>query len=176
MAELPQVKKNIFEEETRFRSAVSEAVAEKLGRSINFINYRQFDERGFYLNGDYSRLGTYPQIAAAGFIIFPFDVEIFDVAMSSVVTGSSGTTELDVLLATAPGGSFTSIFTTTPKITSAASNNTWVRVGQTVTGCTAPVLTSLPFPVNANSAIRLDLISAMTAAENASLIVYFRPR
>lgn len=175
MTAIAEVKKDIQVEEVSFEAAVGEATFNKIGGSINFINNRQYDTKKFFLNGPYS-IGA-GDLGVDGLYIFPYNVEIFDVGIFNLVSGSSGTTELDIKRATSSGGAFTSIFSTTPKIASTSGNNAFALSGDTPpTGFTLPVLTSSPFNVDAGDALRLDLISAMTAAENCGLTLYFRPR
>ncbi|OPZ24611.1 MAG: hypothetical protein BWZ03_00086 [bacterium ADurb.BinA186] len=176
---IPPVRGIIYIEGARFRSAVSEELIQRLGATNNFISLYQYDTKDFFLNGPYSSVST-PQTAVDGLYVFPFDVEIFDAVMFNIVSGSSGTTELDIKYATAPGGSFTSIFSTTPKITSAAGDYAWIGVGGSLTGATAPVFTSTPaspsFNVDAGWAVRIDLLQSQAGAQNCGLLLYFRPR
>jgi hypothetical protein len=175
----------------QFRSAVSEELIQRLAGMENFISLFQHSEKQYFLNGDYSKVSL-PQTAADGLAVFEFDATIIDVWMFNIVAGSTGTTELDVKISTTSGGAFTSIFSTTPKITSAAGNNAWVgnpsvwTTGSPVqdgtytvpTGCTRPVLTGggQTLDVNKYSAIRLDLISAQTGGQNCGLLIHYRPR
>lgn len=177
MAAITEARSMIYEEEVAYKRPVSESTWNKIGASINFINLRQFDTKRFSINGAYGRSsGGYTGID--GLFIFPFDAEIFDVAIYNMVNGSSGTTEIDVKLATASGGSFSTIFSTTPKIASTAGDNAYVSVGGSGTGLTAPVLsggTGL-YNVSAGDAIRGDFVSRMLGAEDAGVIIYHRPR
>jgi len=167
-------RKQIFQEEVKYKSAVSESTGTRIAASINFILARLHSEKQFFLNGEYGRIAA--QTFVDGLAVFEFDAEIFNVWMFNIVAGSGGTTELDLKIATTPGGSFSSIFTTTPKITSAAASNVWIGVGGTVTGCTAPVLTAGAETITGGTAIKLDKIQSMTAAENCGLLVHYRPR
>jgi len=166
----------IESEETKFRYAGSESIMQKMGKSINFINTYQFDTWMFPLNGPYDIVSD-PQLSAAGLYIVPtgISLEIFDVAMWNVVAGTSGTTELDVLYTLTSGGSFTSIFTTTPKIAFGAGDNAYVQTGGSGTGLTAPVLTSTPLTIPSGAALRLDKLSSQVGGENAGLTLFFRP-
>ena len=175
MALLSDVKSYIDELETRYRAAVSEATIQKMGKMINFLGHRSYDTKAFFLNGRYG--GASAQNGVDGLYVFPFDCEIFNIYIFNNVAGSSGTLELDIKKSTDPAGAFTSIFSTTPKITSAAGNFVWIGVGETLAGATAPVLTSSTISVNAGDAVRIDLIQAQAGnAENCGLIVYHRPR
>lgn len=181
-------------EEVRYKGAVSEAVAQKLAGSANFINLRQYDQKDFRLNGPFN-VADLPHLGADGIYVFPFPTEIINIAAYIETPGSSGTTEFDVKRSTNSGTSWSSIFSTTPKITSAASGfhfalaydiadnmdnppgyQDWAAAAQP-TGFTAAVLSGgAPFSVNAGDAIRGDLIQAAVAAENFQLIIFHRPR
>lgn len=167
----------IYYEGSQFRNAVSEDLIQRLGSSINFINNYQYSEKQFFLNGPYSNLPSYPQTFSDGLVFFQYDAEIVNVFAFSITKGVSGTTELDVKRATSSGGAFTSIFSTTPKFTSACSNNVWTdSAGLTPvqTGITRPVLATVN--LNAGDALRVDLISAMQSAYNTGLVIIYRPR
>lgn len=191
MGLLTLIRKGIFSEETRFRAAVSESVAQKIGSAVNFINFRQFDEKSFRANGPYGDAAVFPVIGLDGLYVLPFDAEIFGYFMYNEYPGTGGTTEFDVKLATTSGGTFTSIFSVTPKINSTASAETFCLgyiVTETTTtqiytvnpspptGVTVGTFTSVPFQVNAGDAIRVDVISGMPSAQNGGLVLLHRPR
>lgn len=179
MSEITPARQNIHEEETRYRAAVSEATAQKLGASINFINDKQHSEKQFFANGPYW-YASMPQTYVDGLVFFEFDAEIINVWAYSSAPGSSGTTELDVKRATAPGGAFSSIFSTTPKFASTHATPAWVDADGTQaagTGVTAPVLSTTN--VDAGDALRFDIIQSMTGNGNevvVGIIVHYRPR
>lgn len=173
MADVPPLRRNIQTEESRFRFAVSESIIQKAAGSINFINDRQVLKRDLFLNGPYSIVAT-PQLGVDGLIVFEFDIKIINVFIFSLVPGASGTTELDLKRATSPGGAFSSIFSTTPKVSSTAAANIWAGAGDVVAGVTAPILSTTD--LDADDAVRLDLISAMSGGQNAGLIMIYRPR
>lgn len=174
MGLLSAVRRMIYEEQTKYKAGISESVAQYIGSSINFINLYQHSEKQFFLNGPYGSVGA--QTFVDGLVIFNFNAEIFNVYMFNAVAGTSGTTELDLKIATTPGGSFTSIFTTTPKITSTAVAGAYIGVGNTVSGCTAPVLAASAATITAGTALRCDKIQSMLNAENTGLVVHYRPR
>ena len=182
----------IYAPGAQFRSAVSENLIQRIGAMQNFIALYQHSEKQFFLNGPYSIL-TPPQTALDGLVIFEWDATIFDVWMFNIVNGIAGTTELDLKLATTSGGAFSSIFSTTPKITSAAGNNAWVGkpitydssgaatadgTYVTPTGCTKPVLTGggQTLNVSKGSAMRLDILQAQTGGQNCGVLVHYYPR
>lgn len=183
------IRKLIFSAGVQFRTAVSEELAQRLGAQLNFHALKQYDVKEFFLNGRYNTRG--PQNTLDGLYIFPFDAEIINVGIFHTEPGVSGTTEIDLKIATTSGGSFTSIFTTTPKFDSAAVAGTFALcydiatpvTGQTFTPGTAPagttlgVMSSVPFQVDAGDAIRIDLLQVMVGAPRGTgALVYFRPR
>lgn len=112
----------------------------------------------FRLNGVYSSLTT-PYTGVDGLYIIPVKATIVNVFVYSLTQGSSGTTQVDVKLKPYNSGSFTSIFSTLPSVSSTAAANTWLGIGDTQTGCVAPVLSTTA--VTAKSALRFDIQSTM---------------
>jgi len=182
MADAPEARINLQTEELRVRAGVSEATATRIGQSVNFINKRQYDSRGFFLNGPYSTMGS-TQVGVDGAWGVLFDVEIVGVMMFNLVAGSSGTTTLDIRRFTGPntpsGGS--SIFTTRPAITSGAGHNTYlfrdVLNGVTIIGGggrTQPVMDIVN--LNQGDMLTLNVDGVQTGAENCGILLYYRPR
>lgn len=118
--------------------------------------------------------GAPAQNGVDGFWIAPTNMQILNVFIYQEVAGGGGTTELDLKVKPFASGAFTSVFLTTPKVVPASGANAWAGVGDSVTGVTAPVLTSLPYAVAAKSALRMDLLQAQTttAAGVGLIIVY----
>lgn len=180
MSDLSPERKNIQVEETRFKYAVSESWSQKIGKSINFINYYQHSEKQFFLNGRYAAIDL-PMLGVDGLCIFNFNAEIFNAYAFNLEAGTGGTTELDIKRATTSGGSFTSIFSTTPKIAYNAGNFVWVGIGETGTGLTAPVFSTVNddgnVEVNAGDAIRFDILTAQTTRpRSCGIILHYKPR
>lgn len=175
---VPDLKKFIVGLEVKNAASVSEATWRKISGMINFLGHRSHQEKNFMINGNYGSFqGFYPINGIDGMAFFEFDAEIFNVWVYSIVPGLSGTTELDLKIKPKSSGAFTSIFSTTPKIGSAAAANVFFEIGDVATGITAPVLNGgVPYLVNKGDAIRLDLISAMNAAEHCGIVIHFRPR
>lgn len=89
--------------------------------------------------------------------------------------GSAGTTEFDLKVATTSGGSFTTILSTTGKVASTAAANVWTDTGSVIgvqTGVTKPVLSTTAMA--AGSALRFDLLQAMTGGSNCSITVFYK--
>ena len=175
MAMVAAARKLIDQLEVKYRASVSERTWTKIAGVINFIVTKNHQENQFFLNGPYSIIAT-PQSKLDGLTVFNFDAEIINVYAFNLVAGSGGTTELDIKLKPQASGSFTSIFSTRPALTSAAGNDKWIGIGDTVTGCTAPVLSSTPFNVNKGDGLVLDLIQAQTGGQNCGILIMYRPR
>lgn len=185
MTDIARARRNVQIEEISYKAAVSEGTWSKLGGAINFINDRQtmHFEYGFlkgnsssgtvaynYLTTPFNDLGTSET--------FPYAAEIIAVTCYHGAAGSGGTSEID--LKWQPVNSvtaFATIFTTTPKVTSAATADRYfdsLGNNTTPTGCTAPVLSKTTFA--AGDKIRCDLITTMTGSPNGYLVrIFFRP-
>ena len=183
MSDLSRLRQNIQVEETRYGAGVSEFTLQKVGGAINFINDRQYDTLRIPLNGSYWATLSLPQLGVEAIDAFPFDIEIFDILMYNITAGSSGTTELDIKFTTASGGTFNSIFTTTPKIASSAGNFSYfLKSLGAGSGQTAPVFNATytnaagNIALSAGSAIRVDLIAIQGGTpENCGIQIFFRP-
>jgi len=130
-------------------------------------------EHSWELNGNYGSL-AYPLNNIDSIFLVPYNIKILSVWIYSGTAGSAGTTEFDLKVATTSGGSFTSILSTTGKITSAAGSTVWTDSGSVVgsqTGITKPVLSTTA--ISAGSAIRWDLIQAMTGPSDARIKIFY---
>lgn len=177
-------------EEVQYRASVSEAVANKIAATVNLISNRQFSTIDFKINGNYNFV-TGPQNDVDGYYVFPWDLDIVNFAIYHSTPGSGGTTEMDVKIASTSGGSFSSIFSVTPKIAASAGSNVFA-LGYDVTegpisqtwaprpapsGVTVGTLISAPYAVSAGQAIRFDFNSKQSGApEQCGLMLYLRPR
>lgn len=125
-------------------------------------------EYQFQANGQY-RVGNFVD----GLMPFNSDATIKNIWIYNLGAGVSGTTEFD-LKTSAPGGSFTSILSTTGKITSAAAGNIWTDSGSIVgsqTGVTKPVIGTTS--ISAGNVIRFDLLTVMPGAANCGVIIQY---
>lgn len=124
----------------------------------------------FKANGVY-RVGT----SVDESFFFPFNAIITAVWIYNGTPGTSGTTELDLLMATTSGGAFASILTTTGKITSVAASGVWTDSNGIVGvqgGVTKPVLSTTAVP--AGAALRFDILQAMVGGIDCELIVQWQ--
>ena len=183
------LRQNIALQAAQFRAAVSEWLAQGLAGQQNFINYFQYSEKQFFINGPYSITGG-SQTFADGMAFFEFKAQIIDAWMFNITPGSSGTTQLDVQVSPAPGSGFTSIFSTKPSIAYNAAGPSWVNCSNpqgggnaytpptyTVpTGCTQGVLnTAVSGVIQPYSAIKVDLDSSQVGGQNCGIVVLYRP-
>lgn len=164
----------IQQEETRSQAAVSESTMTRVGEGMNFINTRHVYSESWKLNGQYNIVAT-PNAYQDGYITYPFPFQIIDVMFfNGEVVGSGGDTELDILWRPDNSLVWNSIFTQTPQADSTSSPYDSIRIGQTKTGLTAPVLFKSTFA--AYDVLRCDLLTAMTGQpQNAELKIWIRP-
>lgn len=165
----------IQQEETKFRAAVSESTLSRVGATSNFINLYQLDTVDFKANGAYN-LGPLPNNQFDGIVTFPFAFEVLYAAIfTGPTTASGGTTELDIKWKPYSSGSYASIFSTTPKFTSAAAASDAVYNGSSKTGFVAPVLSKTQF--DAWDLLRFDIVTAVTGTQKGcGLKLFWRPR
>lgn len=175
MSDIPSVYGGkIQEQETQFKAGVSEYTSRRMGANLNWIKDKQIHHFEFKINELLSSFAG--KSGVDGLFVFPFPGYIVDVVMYGNSAGSSGTTEFNLLYSTFPAGSFTSIFSTTPKITTSAAAYSSVGLGDSVTGCTAPVLTTNPYPIAAKSRLRMDVPQVQLGTpRNFGINIYYIP-
>lgn len=164
----------IQQEETKPQAAVTESVMSRVGAGINFINTRHIYQHDWHLNQQYNIVPT-PNNFLDGVISYPFPFEILFVQMiAGADVGTGGITELDVKWKPEIGGTFQSIFSTTPKFNNTVTPGDSIRNGQSATGWTAPVLDKTIFA--AWDVLRLDLLQAVTGQPNSVFLkLWIRP-
>lgn len=179
MSNLTEARKDIELEDVAFRSSISEAVGNKIGASINFINRRQYDKHSWNLNGSYA-LGV-GSTGPDGVFTFLFDVEVVGFSYYAGTIGNTGQTIVDIHWISSGTTDEGTIFTTRPEVDTTASNNTITTrdvLNSTTlsnpTGHTLAVLNKTEF--DAGDTLRLDLDDAMTGANNFQFTIFFRPR
>lgn len=183
MADISPLRRNVQVAEVAYKAAVSESTWNKIGGAVNFINEYQYKhfEFGFTLAVASSGNPTY-NIFTAPLVIsdleaFPTDSEIVGIALYHGVSGSSGTTELDIQWAASNSGTFATIFSTTPKVTSAAASGVQFDTfgnATTPSGCTVPVLSKTTFA--AGDVLRCRAVSLQAGTPNGFLMrIFYRP-
>jgi hypothetical protein len=169
-----------------YKRANSEAIMSRFAATNNFISKYQVDYVSFFLNGSYSV--TSGSFGFDGAYTAFTKSQIVGIQMWNAEAGSSGTTELDIRKLNTAGVDQGSIFSTTPKINSSASNAARVfrnyESGNdfNVTGGTLPVLNfndnidGVPaYVLQEGETIYLNVISTMISAKNCALTLNIRP-
>jgi len=176
MSNFPGDRLLIQTEQLVTRRPTSESLFQPMAGSINHILENNYFATIFTANGAYkSGLGRNRFDA---FFRFKFNAQIIGASILNGDPGISGTTEIDVLRFTTSGGLGTSIFATTPKITSAAPANTWIGTGETVTGAVAPVLSTVPrLNVNIGDVLQAKFLQVMGGnPKDVQVEIYWLPR
>ena len=192
MADLTPLRRNVQIEEVQYKAAVSEATFQKLGASVNFINYYQYKhfEFGFIKAISNSGNPTYNTFTAPLVISdvepFPTAAQIMAITLQHNTAGSGGTSELDIQWATQNSNTWNSIFSTTPKATSAAPTDaqwdsiyndataSFSSVATTPAGCTVPVFSKTTFA--AGDRLRCRAVTLQTGTPNGfTMRIYWRP-
>lgn len=177
MADISPLRKNIKEEEVRYRAAISESTFFKMGGAINFINERAYLVRDLFANGDYWAVGA-PQEGVDGLVFFEYDIEIVSVWCFNKVAGTGGYTEFDLKRYTTPGGSGTSIFSVTPKIYASTGNMQWVSTKASFTPATPNEKGVLSLTqLDEGDALSFDILSVQSGnPRDCGVVIHFRPR
>ena len=183
--DITPARRNVRIEETKYKAGVSESTFQAIGGAINFINYYQTMnfEFGFLKldanSGTPSYSGvTTPFLDFGSGECFPYNAEIIKVTCRHGAAGSGGTSEIDLKWQPVnSAAAYATIFSTTPKVTSAAASGVdfdTLGTNTTPAGCTAPVLSKTIF--DAGDKIKCDILSSMTGNPNMFLVrIYFRP-
>jgi hypothetical protein len=176
--EVTPARSNIYVEDVQYKSSISEAVGTKIAGAINMVNHNQYDEKIWMLNGLYS------SEAAGGLdgaYICARDMEIIGVAMYNLVAGSSGTLELNIIRHTSSGVSGSSIFSTTPKLTTASGNNAFLFYDfsnsiavENPSGATQPVLVSVN--LDKGDMLTMNKVQGQVNGESCGIMIQMRPR
>jgi len=184
MAELTGVRANIFSEETIRNASASEAVAQKLGQSINFINNYQYTEKTWNLNENAALFSTLTGID--GIYIAPYNITILKIEIYGNQWGSSGSTTFDLHRLTGGNTDAGTLFVTKPNVLASAVNDSYssycfdsdgtVNVGDSLitTGFNTPELTTVE--LDQFDAIRFDPDTVVGGCKNLSFQIIVRPR
>lgn len=174
---IPDARSFLFQEETQFRSAVSESLLTKVGATNNHILNRQFEQHSWHLNGRFSLL---PFIGPDGIYAFFHPAEITGFFYTVGFSGSSGTTEIDIRRIDSAGSDLGSIFSTLPAISNTASDGSFTIYRQTdnttianPAGHTLGVVSTTTFAQG--EGLRLDINSAAGGALNLQFTLVYRP-
>lgn len=179
MADVVSFRSNIKTEDVQFRSSVSEAVGNKIGASINFINTRQTDSKLWTINGNY--YNSFTKVGIDGAYICSVDMEVYSITMYNLVAGSSGTTTFDLIRHTGSGVAGSSIFVTKPSLGYGTGNNAFLgyrffdsTVLEAPSGCVLPTLVSMN--LDAGDMITCDMTDTQVFGQSAGITLELRPR
>lgn len=174
MADIVAERKMIQQEETKPQAAVTESVMSRVGAGINFINTKHYYIKEYCVNGKYNII--LPNLSIDGFFTYPWAFEISDLILKlGSATGDGGLSEIDLKWKPEVGGTWQSIFATTPKWDVNAPADSSVRLGVSRTGFTTPVLAKTQF--DPYDQIKLDILQGMTGEVNSFfLTVFTRPK
>jgi hypothetical protein len=176
MAQITPERFLIQQPSTAPQAAVSEDTMSKIGASINHAVTNIVMIQRCVIQGPYNLFAP-PNETIDGIFSYPFNFSIIDLILSSgPFNGTSGTLELDIKWRPQNTGSWTSIFSTTPKFdASLVGDKTSIALGQTVTGMTAPVLSKTDF--DAYDQLRFDILQVPSGyANSATLESFWRAR
>lgn len=161
--------------ETQTRNPTSESLFQKIGGIANFLLGWTHTEVRWNLNGPYKVYSG--KLGVDGIFQFPKKSKIIAISLTNLVTGTSGTTEIDIKTTNNTLGTWTSIFTTTPKFTASSVSGSSVNLSSGATGTTVPVMITTPFNVSANDYLRMDVISVMDGGpQNLSVTLIYAAR
>lgn len=161
-------------EETRFNSAVSESMVQKMAGAVNFLTLNSGPFPEFHID-NYSSL-TAPVPAIGGLYYCFQDAIINNVFAYVKVPGNSGNTTMDVLASSAYGSPFVSIFTAStgaPAFSYLTGNYPFVTAVNNIIfpNVRPPTLLNNPTIITAGSIIRCDLLSIQGGSPSGCGIV-----
>lgn len=139
---------------------VNDELVTTAGRVDKIVDGQVFD---FFISGYYAAGGPLTQIYLTK---LGQDITILAALLRIVTAGSSGNTEIDVLFKRG-AGSWTSVFTTKPKLPSSAGDGADSDTG---TGATAAVVNTLYQDLQADDLLRIDITSVQGGVPEAFLL------
>jgi len=175
MTDITPALNTIQVEETQFNAGVNESTFQRIGATANAWVKRGWMVYRFDFLGPFHKLSG----GEDGVLAFPYDTEIVGVTGRLRLTGTSGTTTIDLHKITS-GGAGASIWSTKLAITSGAideiifGENFVEPATQTPAGVTLPIHTSRN--VDQFEALRLDIDATASGAQDLSLMIWYRPR
>ena len=184
---LTGVRNDIFQDETDYRSAISENLMSKIGQSINFINDNQLQTFNWRYLGPFLTLST----GEDGVLVFPYDLEVVGYSGHIRVAPTAGGTILgvDIHKLNSSGVDQGTILENNIQISTSAANNamfyknTITSTETTTTGIGGggggstdlPNITTTSF--SAGEGMRVDIMDAVAGhgGEDLSFNVWVRP-
>jgi len=168
----------IQQEETNFNSSVSEATLQRMGGVSNLIAARSNKSFDFRFNGPFFGISG----GEDGYHIAIWDSQITGISGALRVTGSSGTTTVDVHKIDTDGTDLGTIFSTKLSITSAAADGVIFYTNfldaseNNPTGVTNPINTNAAALVlTQGQGLRVDIDGNATSSRDLSVNINYRP-
>ena len=173
---LTPTRHDFYQEETDYRSALSEALLTKIGEGQQFITEKQL------LHHEMKYLGGYRPISGGedGVLLPIFNYEIVGMSFRNRISGTSGNTEIDIHKINTSGADAGSILSTTALINHADTDgfgnytNLLDSTSNVATNSRLPVFSSTEF--SAGESLRVDLVSNATAAKDLVVCIWYRAR
>lgn len=177
----------IEQEEIQAESAVSEGVGKKIAESVNFWNQFFTGPRIFAANGIYDN-GIQSESFVDGVASCESDCTIYAFSFYNFNAGTSGSTQIDLIVHPANGDPSYSIFSTKPSIPSTANHTPFAAIVQSLdqdnvfeilrqsTGTTAGVVDPALINLNAGDIITMSFLSKQILGANCGVQVSLRPR
>ena len=163
---VPGLKNSIYVEDVETGAAASEATMNKFGASVNKLLDEVWYSLHWIANGSYW-ITSFPEYSMDKELLVPFDCEIVKIRVYNKTAGTSGTSECDIEKRQL-AGSWSTIFTTRPKIPFSSGANAQIITQHLPTtstiyasaGTTVPVLASTQ--LNANDVLRFNFLDKQT--------------
>jgi hypothetical protein len=172
-------RKSFYTEDVQAGAANTEANANKVAATINFINQRITKPLHFGVGGAvYSGLSSYPYTFSGNSEICSENLLIQKIVVFNQVSGTSGSTQFRIEKRLSGSGTWNNIFSTNCTILNTASdnlffNNTDVSIPS---GVTNMVLIPGSELLSAGDELRFVLIQAATGAQNLLVTLECSPR
>lgn len=159
---VPGLKNSIYVEDVETGAAASEATMNKFGASVNKLLDEVWYSLHWIANGSYW-ITSSPEYSMDKELLVPFDCEIVKIRVYNKTAGTSGTSECDIEKRQL-AGSWSTIFTTRPKIPFSSGANAQIITQHLPTtstiyasaGTTVPVLASTQ--LSANDVLRFNFL------------------
>lgn len=178
--ELTAARNNIYQEETDYKSAISEQLLSKIGASINFINNNNF------LIYDFKFLGPFKPLDGGEDSAVPMisDIEIVGISFRLRDCGTSGNTTIDLHKINTSGTDAGSIFTNKIIVNADETNqkgffvnfiaNTNNDVDESASQL--PTMSDANRNIDAGESLRVDIDGVAEDARDLGLFIHYRPR
>lgn len=156
--------------------SVSSFLANKIAAQSQLYRERMLQVFEFGVAGSYYT-PSLPQYGVGTKEVLEFNYEILNVWVISEISGTSGTTEVDIERAALGSSTWGTIFNQTPQFTSASANDAltdYLAKSANATGVTRPTLNTTT--LNAGDRLRFVLKNAMQGGGSITVKLHLRLR